>query len=224
MLLSVMPPAGCLIAFIHSLTVPLRLLGPSSLMPLRSSFFLCWLSLLLLASPWASQSMSGLFPRHFITTSWRSTFWCHGRLIATTQGWPYLWFADLALYNTTSKSAPHRPGTHLLVSSKAPSKAKPSPNLKGTPLKSSIGTAHPASLLADNKVPLYAKSGTDFIYKGYINKMHCWLTTDSDDKLLEISTPTYSVSKRHLLVQRVLIDRGVNGTVGGSDCTWIGGP
>ena len=75
------------------------------------------------------------------------------------------------------------------------------------------------------KVPLFTKNGSgEFVYHGYINNMHRWMITDSDDEQLDISPPTYSVSKRQLLVQRALIDRGANGTVGGSDCTWIGGP
>ena len=126
------------------------------------------------------------------------------------------------LINASSKSARHQPGTRPPVPHKAPSKVKPSSISKGIPLKSSIGTAHLASLLADNKVPLYAKSGSD--YKGYINKIHRWLPDDSEDKFQtpnDTLSSTYSVSKRKILVQRALIDRGANDTVGGSDCTWI---
>mmetsp|Transcript_23724 Transcript_23724/g.50454 ORF Transcript_23724/g.50454 Transcript_23724/m.50454 type:complete len:80 (-) Transcript_23724:82-321(-) len=39
-----------------------------------------------------------------------------------------------------------------------------------------------------------------------------------------IFSSTYGVSNRKLSVQRAFTDRGANGTVGGSDCTWIGGP
>jgi len=55
--------------------------------------------------------------------------------------------------------------------------------------------------------------------------MHRWLSEDSDDVTpYDSHSSPYSVSKRQLSVQRALIDRGANGTVGGSDCTWIGGP
>ena len=48
-----------------------------------------------------------------------------------------------------------------------------------------------------------------------------WLAHISSD----IPSSTYRVSNRKFLVQRALVDRGAtNGTVGGSDWTWIGGP
>ena len=91
-------------------------------------------------------------------------------------------------------------------------------------LKSNLGPAHPAVLLADDKVPLYDNNGT---FRGSINaKMHRWFDSDKDDSLQGTHSMTYNVSKGQLSsrLHLGLIDRGANGMVAGGDCTWIGGP
>lgn len=99
------------------------------------------------------------------------------------------------------------------------------------PRRSELDPAHPSRLLAQKPTSVY---NSDKQRLGYINKAHScvyhnWYTIE-DEKLDSAqsdnipTTITYSVSSRKIAKTTMgLVDRGANGSVGGSDCVWIGG-
>ena len=81
-------------------------------------------------------------------------------------------------------------------------------------------------LIRDNpKQVLQQGTDNEWMYKGYINKMHKWYSADDDDQSIDEPTITYNVSACRIRKRpkKGIVDRGANGMVASDDCVWIRG-